>query len=328
MSQYIVVGDLGGTKCAWSFFELNATNEIASLGMDPFAVRIHSFSSFSELVQAANEHFPAGKKMTGAQTICLGAAGLWNRDKQTISLQHYWNGVADVGEAASTLSLSADKILVLNDFEAEVHSLHTSVVQKSKLLRQGKGQQQAKRRVLVGPGTGLGVAVIDHDGSLRRTESGHTPMGYPLRPQTQERWPTFMAYFKKHGITPTWEHFLSGRGLSMIHQIVAGDMQRPSEVSLRIQAGEADETRDIFAELLGMKCRSVAYSHWYPHEIYLSGGVLKNTPEILDSPCFLEAFETFAEHGEVLDAISIFLLQDPYTSLYGAGQAYVERLKS
>ncbi|MCB0332121.1 MAG: glucokinase, partial [Bdellovibrionales bacterium] len=167
MSQYIIIGDLGGTKCAFSFFELSSTNKISSLGMEPVVLPIRSYASFCELMEAANEQLPTTRKIEGASGVCIGAAGVWDSNTQNIYLEHYWNGAADIGEMLSRFSVAPEKVLILNDFEAEAHCLLTSIVDKRKIIRQGHGTYPTERFLLIGPGTGLGVAVIDRDGSLR-----------------------------------------------------------------------------------------------------------------------------------------------------------------
>jgi glucokinase len=149
--------------------------------------------------------------------------------------------------------LGLTDIVVLNDFEAQ--ALATAALGEEHMERIGEGTaEKLGSRVVMGPGTGLGVAGMIHARNIWIPvpgEGGHVDMG-PRTSRDHEIWPHLEPIEGRI----SGEQMLCGRGLVNVYRAVAaanGDEPRlsePRQISgTRACSARAARSRGIFPRL-------------------------------------------------------------------------------
>ena len=206
--------------------------------------------------------------------------------------------VMDGPEAARRTGLSQG--LLLNDFEAQALSLPTiPQVWERRIgpLRFGAEGPQ----VILGPGTGLGVAaLVEADGRFTpvSSEACHIDFG-PVTPEEFALWPHLE---RAHGRV-TSESVLSGAGLARVHrarrmtQGLADPHVEPPAVTAAALAdpeGEEAVSLRLYWHIVARFAGDMAVTFVATGGVTLSGGVLPRVVAFLDEAAFRQAFESKA----------------------------------
>jgi glucokinase len=206
--------------------------------------------------------------------------------------------VMDGPEAARRTGLAQG--LLLNDFEAQALSLPTIPQvweQRIGPLKFGSDGPQ----VILGPGTGLGVAaLVEAEGRFTpvSSEACHIDFG-PVTPEEFALWPHLE---RAHGRI-TSESVISGAGLARVHR--ARMMMRgapdphvePPAVTTAALAdpkGEEATSLRLYWRIVARFAGDMAVTFVATGGVTLSGGVLPRVVRFLDEPVFRQAFEAKA----------------------------------
>jgi glucokinase len=219
--------------------------------------------------------------------------------------------------------LGFEDVVVINDFEAQ--ALAAASLGQEHLEKIGGGEvRPGSSRVVVGPGTGLGVAGLVH---ARHTwfpvpgEGGHVDIG-PRTPRDLELFPLYDTIEGRISA----EQLLCGRGLMNIYSAVckAGKTKEsaasPAEVTAAWSAGSdpaAVEAIELFVTYLGRVAGDLALIFMARGGVYLAGGIVQKIIPALNHPRFREAFEDKAPHNEILETIPTFVITHPLAALHG-----------
>jgi glucokinase len=206
--------------------------------------------------------------------------------------------VMDGPEAARRTGLSQG--LLLNDFEAQALSLPT--IPEIWELRIGPLRFGAEGpQVILGPGTGLGVAaLVEADGRFTpvSSEACHIDFG-PVTPEEFALWPHLE---RAHGRV-TSESVLSGAGLARVHrarrmtQGLADPHVEPPAVTAAALAdpeGEEAVSLRLYWHIVARFAGDMAVTFVATGGVTLSGGVLPRVVDFLDEAAFRQAFESKA----------------------------------
>lgn len=194
--------------------------------------------------------------------------------------------------AALRRALGLQALRVVNDFVAAAAGIAALDAAATQAVRAGVPRPGS--RLLLGPGTGLGVAaVLDAGGSAERivaSEGGHMGFGYP-----EDALAPLLAAIRAQWGRLSWERLLSGDGLARLHAWQAG-LAAPVEarqVSERAAAGEPAARRAVqwFCRLLGACAGDLCLAFGAEGGVWLTGGVLDGLGQAFDAGAFLEAFD-------------------------------------
>lgn len=233
--------------------------------------------------------------------------------------------------AALAHACQTDSVKILNDFEAAAWSLATVTDDDVQVL-QGTGQLSQGPRLIIGPGTGLGVGAMDWVNGAPHVipgEGGHVS----LAPQSVEE----LAYFEAlidlwpevqigQGLAVEAEAVLSGTGLPVFYNAIAttkGSPQRAeqtAEVIARAQSGEdacATRALELFRQYLGQIAGDLALVLNATGGVFVTGGVIHKNPWLLDQQ-FLRAFNAGGRHSTWRARIPVYLYENPDFGLLGA----------
>ena len=212
--------------------------------------------------------------------------------------------------AFTAQELRADAALahlrLVNDFVAAAAGI--GALSMSESIQIGGFRSGAGPVVVLGPGTGLGTAVILNDGSEPQvipSEAGH--MG--AAPSGNDARAVFERSRLRHGRV-SWERLLCGDGLALFDAVARGADQttEPADVAARAQAGDAAARRaaSAFAHALGEFAGDLCLAFGATGGVYLTGGVLDGLGRALDADAVREGFEDKGRFRTLLRAVPCF----------------------
>ncbi|MGN6536196.1 MAG: glucokinase, partial [Mesorhizobium sp.] len=261
----ILIGDIGGTNARFSVV-LDANSEAG----EPRIVQTADFPTIDAAIQAA----VLDRSSVQPKSAVLAVAGPVDGDE--IELTNCpW--VVRPKEMIANLGLT--DIVVLNDFEAQ--ALAVVALGEEHMEKIGGGMPEPNAgRVVLGPGTGLGVAGLVH--ALGHWipvpgEGGHMDIG-PRTPRDFEVFPHIETIEGRI----SGEQILCGRGLVNVYRAVAAadgkaaPFTKPSEVTAAALAGTdavAEEALSLFVTCLGRTAGDLALVFRSRGGVFLTGGI-------------------------------------------------------
>ncbi|RCS24809.1 glucokinase [Phyllobacterium salinisoli] len=305
----VLVGDIGGTNARFAIL----VDSYAEPKQFPI-LQTADFATIDEAIQSA----VLDHTSIQPRSAVLAIAGPVDGDE--IDLTNCpW--VVKPKQMMQTLGL--EDITVLNDFEAQalaVASLESEYLEK---IGGGTGEPNGSR-VVLGPGTGLGVAGLIR---TRQTwvpvpgEGGHVDFG----PRTTRDFEIFPHIERINGRISA-EQLLCGRGLQNIYRAVCTangvtpDLLSPAEITgaaLDGSSKEASETLQLFVVYLGRLAGDFALTFIAHGGIYLAGGIVQRIIPALKDASFRAAFEDKAPHEDIMKTIPIYVITHPLAALSG-----------
>ncbi len=299
MTEVDLLADIGGTNARVAF------RKDCEPWPQVFLRRTADFDSLETLL--ADVVAEAGAKPTRAIVAVPGPV-----NGETVKLTNLpWT----FKRGALARHIAVPSLSIANDLEAVAWSLpHLS---SADIVTWRAGTAARGARVVVAPGTGLGVSALAPHGTdwtAVPSEGGHAlavmPRGAPARAQVL--WRT----------GPCWEDLLSGGGLLRIYRALAGTTKgaaNPAEVTALADAGDsvALEAIGFFSELLGGCAGDMAMIFGAKGGCYIAGGVVPALGKLFDAARFMAGFSDKGAYGPYVDAVPVHLISHPYPALIG-----------
>lgn len=305
----IVCGDIGGTKA------LLGVAEIVE-GVPRFVFRRRyecaAYDSFDELFAAFRadaEPFAAG--VTGG---CLAVAGPVEDSGLAARITNLpWT--VDAVRCGARFGLPP--LVLVNDFAGAAAGVAAAAPEDLVTLQAGEPLSEGVRLV-VGAGTGLGMAVLSGHGPEMRVlpgEGGH--VGFSPQDEVQAR--IHAALRAAHGRVIA-EHVISGPGLAAIHRILAGEDAAAAAIAERARAGEAAAacSLEVFLSAYGAWTGDMALAVMARGGVFLAGGIAAKVLPALRGGGFVAAFNAKAGHAGLARRMPIHVVTDPDLGLKGA----------
>ncbi len=252
------------------------------------------------------------------ERACLAIAGP-NDGRKGIITNLGWS--VDAAGIARELGLS--HVLLANDFAALASAAPTLGEGATQLLKPGTARADGPISVL-GPGTGLGVAlVVPHGGGYTTvsTEGGH--MGFaPVTPAEI----ALCAHVREQLPHVSIESLLCGAGLTRIHGFVSGTAGLPAaDVSAGALAGtdaHCVAAVGMFIAILGSVAGDVALVHGATGGVMIGGGIVPRLRPLLADSAFCERFLSKEPMRALLGQIPVRLITAEHVALHGAAALY------
>lgn len=288
----IMIADIGGTNARFSIFlDAHAEPKIFD------NIKAADFADLNTAIQTQ----VLDRTSLIPQTAVLAVAGPVDGDTIDLTNNHW------VVEPLKMISdLGFEEVVVLNDYEAQ--ALAAVALQPDQLEKIGNGEQDAEaNRVVLGPGTGLGVAGLVHAAGRWipvAGEGGHIDLG----PQTKRDLEVF-EHVKRIEGRISGEQILCGRGVvNLYHAVSAADgiqpkFDDPAQITEAAIAGNdktAAETVSLFCEYLGRVAGDLALIFMAHGGVYLTGGITKKILPVFDRARFRSAFANKAPHSTLI----------------------------
>lgn len=241
--------------------------------------------------------------------------------------------------AEIALATGTDEAHIINDFTAAAWS--TLAVSEADLQPiSGAPTPGPGNRVVIGPGTGLGVgALLENSGRFTslQSEGGHIGIG----PRQHSEIAVFEALktlwpevFFGDGLVMEAEGILSGLGIPMLYQAVQISKRHPpeslttAEVFARAKEGRDDcaiLAIEMFKTHLGQLAGDLGLVFNATGGLFLLGGVAQSNPWLFDAG-FREALSMGGRFTGARRELSVYLIKRPDFGLLGAHQYIVSAL--
>ena len=204
-----------------------------------------------------------------------------------------------------------DNCYLLNDWESIGYSLSSSEEANIKYIKEGKPFNN--KSLFLGPGTGLGAALVIGNDLVLPSEIGNTTM-------LTER------LLKNFGINDSnlyisLEDVVSGSAISKTYESISGSYLSAEEVVALFINNDEDAQKVIegFTISLAETISDLALIFISGNGIYLAGGLIRTVYEIMNKELFIKSFLSNKKpiHKDMLDLMPIGVVNREYTCLYG-----------
>lgn len=228
--------------------------------------------------------------------------------------------------------LGLERLTVINDFVAQAASV--SVLGAEDLLALKPEAPRADRpQVVLGPGTGLGVAFVQREAGVAHilpSEGGHASFA----PQDDLQAEILHRMRPLHGGHVSTERLLSGPGLLQIARLL-GEIRgaptpaaTPADVTRLAAPGGCPacaEAVRVFAAVLGATAGNLALTLLAEGGVFIAGGLCRAMGPLLDRDVLLRAFHAKGRFAGFLESVPMMQILRPHTGLLGAA-AYRPRM--
>ncbi len=214
------------------------------------------------------------------------------------------------------------EVILLNDFEALALAL--TALTPSDLAPIGNVAATSGAKVVLGPGTGLGVGALVQAGGRWMPvpgEGGHVALG----PAEADEFPLWANIEPEDGRISA-EVLLSGRGMVRLYRAVAltgghdAPFTKPAEITAAALARSdpvAERTLSLYCRLLGRLAGDMALVFMARGGAYIGGGISPRILPFMVDGEFRRAFEAKAPHQSMMAAIPSFVIMRDNPALEG-----------
>ncbi|WP_018693753.1 glucokinase [Algicola sagamiensis] len=316
MRQVVLIADVGGTNTRIALRDA-VTGEQVKLAYYSTA----DFQRAEDLV----ESFIAQDRV-GIHRVVFAVAGVIHQGAVRLTNCNF-----SIDESSfDRFVTDRTNVKLLNDFEANGYAIDILKDEDVHWLR--KGEIKSENQILVGPGTGLGVAlrVFDEQQNLVIVpgEGGHLPAAA----RTKDEFELIQTCQQLTGISSSvpYEFLVSGQGLENLYEslsILSGKHQKKTaaEVTSSLHTDAvAWESLRYFQRFLAAACQSFTLATKATGGVWLCGGILPRLLDDFDTSAFLAEFDLHHDHHEMLSQTPVGLVLNQDLGTLGAF-AYAKR---
>ncbi|MAR56986.1 MAG: hypothetical protein CMM93_07370 [Rickettsiales bacterium] len=289
-----LVADIGGTHARFALAEGRALRDVRRYENDHF-----------ETLEAAIAHYLTDTAAT-CEAACIAIAGPVTQNRGKLTNRESW--VMDGAALAAQFSWRFAQLV--NDFVALAAIVPD--VEASRLTVLQNGEESLAPKVVIGPGTGLGVAAVLHAESrwhVVASEAGNTAFA----PATAESAEWLEIAWRRQPYIRS-EDFISGRGLGFLHdcRIIAQGGEPTGMQAEAIYAGsvagevDCQQTLRCFSALLGSFASDIALSFNAQGGVYLCGNILEKLGSHFDQTAFMNAFTAKGDFTTFIEAVPVY----------------------
>ncbi|MGH8250728.1 MAG: glucokinase [Steroidobacteraceae bacterium] len=299
----ILVGDIGGTRTRFALAERQ--------GSDWRFSRLEDQPTMTGVATAVTTYLQeAGVPGLEAAAFC-GAGPLAPDGRIRLT-----NADVLLDPAALARAAGVERATLINDFAAVAHGIPRMPAAAFLPCGGGTAAPDAAR-VVLGPGTGLGIATLAPAGAGWIVIPGEAHAD--LAPVDDEELDAWKRLRQAHGRV-SLETVLCGPGLVRLHAVLARNpAASAAEIAEAAWRGEADAVRVValFTRWLGRVAGNMALTGGARGGVYLAGGILPAWSSRFDTQSFRQGFEDKAPLADWLRRVPGFLVQYPQPGLFG-----------
>jgi glucokinase len=322
---HVLAGDIGGTKTLLQIaeFDNGAPRVLAEQRFDSRA--------YPGLAPMAYE-FLASQGRLGIERACFGVAGPVTGDAahQQASLTNLpWR--LDSDQLATALGLA--RVRLINDFQAVGYGIE-GLERDALDALQDVPQEFGGSRVVIGAGTGLGVAFLHRLGEhyeVFPTEAGHMDFA-----PTDEDQDDLLAWLRRQHERVSYERVVSGMGIEDIFRFfleregLADDpLLNAPDIPAAVAAAAASDRRHaiaertmtLFVDAYGSVAGNLALTALARGGVYIAGGIAPKVLPLLKGGRFITAFNHKGRMTPLTKAMPVYVITDPKVGLLGAALA-------
>lgn len=308
-----LIADIGGTHVRFALWQEGR----------PEALRVLATSDYPGPAEAIRAYLAQlDLPLDALEAACLACAGPIQGDHFRLTNNHW-----QFGRLALAQALGLRRLLVINDFAAMALGMTRLAEHERLTIRPGQAASGCPRLVL-GPGTGLGVSTLLPDGAggwrVLPGEGGHVDL-----PIGNVRELALWQLMQRELGHVSAESVLSGSGLLRLYRassILDGQtpkLDSAAAVSAAALAGDAGAAAVLeqFCCWLGRVAGNHALTLGARGGVYLAGGILPHFADFLRESGFARCFVDKGVMSGYLQDIPVWLAMAEQPGLLGAGLA-------
>ncbi len=320
LNDFALVGDIGGTNARFALVKKGTVKLefIKVLACADYENFNHAVSHYYQLI-----------KQLPAQIACVSfACPIAENIEMT---NNHWQ--FNVNEMRHRLGLKQFELL--NDFTAMAYGMLFIDNDDKVLLQAGSTQHQQAPRLVIGPGTGLGVASLipiaqsaahcDVYWQAVPTEGGHISFA----PQNALQI-SILQILQRQYSRVSVERILSGAGIVVLYQALCEINQstaiysEAAEITAAALA-DADEMATLcltmFCQILAEVTGDMVLAQGARGGVFLCGGIPPRIKDFLVKSGFTQAMAEKGRFSSYLSQVPVWLCDAPYPGLLGAAAA-------
>jgi glucokinase len=316
----IVAADIGGTNARFAIATI-AAGRVTALG-DCVTLATDAHAS----VQTAWEAFAArvGRPLPRAAAVAIAAPV----EGEVI---RFTNSPWVIRPALIPDRLGVDRFVLVNDFEAVAHAVAQAADSDfAHLCGPDVALPATGVITVIGPGTGLGVAILDRHAAGYRvlpTEGGHVDFA-----PTDAIEDVILARLRQRYARVSVERVVSGPGIVEIHAALAALEGRPPPdlddraiwaAALSGADSLANAALDRFAQALGGVAGDMALAHG-ASAVVVAGGLGLRLRHMLSTSGFAQRFAAKGRYAARMGRLPVRLITHPQPGLLGAAAAFAQ----
>lgn len=321
--SFFLAGDIGGTKTLLQVFKAGQERSPVLCKSYPSA----DYAGLAEIVDV----FLQEAAIQDVASACFALAGPVSARKAKLT-NLPWEVDADF--LASRFHIA--RVSLINDFAAV--GLGIAALGKDDLLALQQGEAQPGGvRIVVGAGTGLGVAWLswtEQGYQVHPSEGGHVDFA----PVNELQYALLKYLQQRHGHV-SYERIVSGPGLIAIFEFLRDSgYETPSpELIVAMKEGDAAaaithfacerheeialQALEIFTEIYGAFVGNIALAALPRGGIYVAGGIAAKIQAQMQQGEFLHAFLDKGRFATLLATLPLSIVMNPQVGLLGASLA-------
>ena len=306
MTELALVGDIGGTNSRFGLVEKGsrAVTRVEAVKNDGFAG-----------LEDAAIHYLKGQGVTALRSAAVAVAAPVDREIIRLTNRDWSFSLASLKAATN-----AAHFRLLNDYEALALALpHIAAEDLAQIG--GTAPKENAMKVVLGPGTGLGMAMLaplPQGGWMALPGEG----GQITLPVVTKEEMALRDAMVGVGEFCEVEWVLTGPGLHLLYKIVSGTpkLKTPEDVLQAAISGtdqSAVKALEHFITFLARLSGDFAMGLQAHGGIYLAGGIAPSIVKQLQSGSFRNTFEDHGRIADVIQNIPVYVIMDKFPAFKG-----------
>jgi len=303
MNKVLLV-DIGGTNLRYAYSD----GDFSTI-KDTNKIQLSCIKGFNEILTNLT-------KCQNVDSLVISVAGPKIKGSITMTNRDF-----SINEEDIKNSFQFKTCHLLNDWESIGHSL--AAYDESDIAIIKEGTEFNDNSFFIGPGTGLGAALLIGNDNVIPTEIGNTTG-------------LTKALLKNYAIDNndhfrTLEDVLSGKAISDIYEYKTGTRLTSEDIVQRY--GGDDEminfVIDGFIKSLAETISDMALTFISGKGIYIAGGLIRSIFQIMDKDKFIENFygDKKLVHLQILEMVKIGIVEKEHACLHGNLNFYKKKYK-
>lgn len=321
MKPTILIADIGGTNSRFQIwqrdrFPAGQDDKQAWLCVSDQRYASEAYETFDALL----DQVVASANAPNFQAVVIGAAGPVKAGQVQFTNLNWF-----ISEATLQKRFPQAQVALLNDFTIAAYALDSLTSEDSQIIYSPLSHQTNDLRLLVGAGTGLGVALLRGYGtelSVVATEAGHIDFA-PITKQDSQ----LQAWLMQSWTHVSFERLVSGDGLVAIYQFLSqqsafAPAHGPSAPTIASLADTGDsiaiEAIRLFWGYYGQFIGNMALCWPAFGGIYIAGGMAPKLVRWMEVPAFLTRLQQKGRMQPIVENCALHLVKPLDLGLLGA----------
>ncbi len=315
--SYTLISDIGGTNIRISLKGEGISYEdfVQSYKCKDFKNIEYALLKYLETID--QKYFPSSALLAVAAPVSSNYVEFAN---------NHWRFFIDELEQKTGIK----NIKVINDFEAQAYCLEFLTKNDVCLLKKATHNKQNGRKLILGPGTGLGVSLlVENEGkwNVLSTEAGHIIIGTNSKLEQD----ILNILYETYGKESFAELVISGYGIVNIYQSLCKlnninfnkNYNARKIVELALQSANKNcmhnKAVEIFFSFFGSFISSMAVAFLPYNGIYITGGIIPKLINQIQESVFVTKYQERALQGvlEIIESIDIYVITKENPALLG-----------